>query len=116
MDIMDGSAGNVLGLRINGTLTGDDYAGVVPTIERLIGEHDKVRMLVRFDQLTGVEPEAVWEDFKLGRHIRDFGRMAIVADREWIRRFAGMMSAVAPMPVRHFPLADEDAAWRWLRE
>jgi hypothetical protein len=73
-------------------------------------------MLVQFDRMTGIEPEAIWDDLKLARHILDFGRMAIVADREWIRRFAGMVSAVAPKPVRHFPLADEDAAWRWLRD
>lgn len=42
--------------------------------------------------------------------------MAIVTDREWIRRFTSVMTAVAPMPTRHFPLAEEDTAWRWLRE
>ncbi len=32
-----------------------------------------------------------------------------------IRRFAGMVSAVAPLPVRHFPSEEADAAMRWLR-
>lgn len=54
MEIMDQSSGNVVGLRIDGTLRGDDYARVVPKLERLIAEHDKIRILARIDQMTGL--------------------------------------------------------------
>jgi len=30
MEITQRSAGNILGLRVSGTLTGDDYAKIVP--------------------------------------------------------------------------------------
>jgi len=114
MKVMDRSSGNVVGIRVDGTVTGDDYAGLAPTIEKLITEHGKVRVLVRVDRLTGMEPGAIWEDFKMARHIRDFSGMAVVTDIDWVRRFVGLESAVFPMAMRHFPLADEDAAWHWL--
>jgi len=116
MEVMDHSSGKVLGVRVDGTLTGDDYTALVPTIEKLITEHGKIRILVRFDRMTGVEPGAIWEDLKMSRHIRDFDRFAAVTDTDWIRRFVGLESAVFPMPIRHFALAEEDAAWRWMRD
>lgn len=63
-----------------------------------------------------MEPQAVWDGLKMSRHIGDFERMAIVSDRDWIRRFTGVLSAVAPMPVRYFSLAEVDSGWRWLSE
>ena len=114
--IMDRSCGNVLGLRLDGTLTGVDYAGVAPTIERLIDEYPKVRILVRVDRMPAVEPGAIWEDLKMGRHFLHFGRMAAVTDLDWIRRYVGMVGAVVPMPVRRFPVAEEDAAWDWIKQ
>ncbi len=114
LEIMDRSSGNVLGLRLDGRLTGADYADVAPTIERLIDEYPKVRILVRVDRMSGVEPGAIWEDLKMGRHFLHFGRLAAVTDHDWIRRYVGMVGAVVPMPVRHFPVAEEDAAWHWI--
>jgi hypothetical protein len=111
----------LLGFRISGRLSRDDYTDVLlPPVREAVERGDKVRMLVVMGpDFTGLEPGALWEDLKaaadLGiRHRSSWERVAIVTDAEWLRRAVELLGWLAPGQIRVFPLSDVDAAKAWL--
>ena len=80
---MERSEGNVIGVRISGQVTQEDYKRLVPDLEHLIEEHGAVNMLLRFDGFSGMEAGALWEDLKFDvRHLQDIARLALVKEAD----------------------------------
>ncbi|WP_186766669.1 STAS/SEC14 domain-containing protein [Puniceibacterium confluentis] len=113
------SRDNRLAFHFSGAVTEEDYTKIlIPALEDAIAEHDNVRMLVRVDNdLTDYTLGALLEDARVGlMHWRGFDRVALVADKAWIRRAVQAFSIFMPCPVMVFALAEEDQARRWLSE
>ena len=69
-------------------MTKGDYETVlVPAVESALKQHEKVRLYYQIDaDFSGIEPGAVWEDFKVGvEHLLRWERIAVVTDVNWIR-------------------------------
>ena len=106
----------VLGLEAVDDIEKEDYENVfVPAVEAAIAEHGKVRLVyVLGHEFDEYEPEAVWEDVKLGvRHPSSFARMAVVTDARWAGPAIKIFSVLLPGKARAFALAELDAAKRW---
>jgi SpoIIAA-like len=106
----------VLGLEAVDDIEKEDYENVfVPAVEAAIAEHGKVRLVyVLGHEFDEYEPEAVWEDVKLGvRHPSSFARMAVVTDARWAGPAIKIFSVLLPGKARAFGLAELDAAKRW---
>jgi hypothetical protein len=56
-------------------------------VEAAVKQHQKVRLYFQIDpDFNGMEPSAMWEDFKLGvQDASRWERVALVTDIEWIR-------------------------------
>lgn len=117
IETLDRSAGPIVGLRVDDTVTKDDYERVTPVLDRVIQEHGELNLLLRIDDLSSVEPGAVWEDLKFDvQHLRDIACCAVVTDEAWLRRSARVTGPPFGIEVRAFHSAEEDAAWSWLKD
>ena len=84
----------VIGVRVHGTVSADDYDSVlIPTIEKAVEATGPVRLLYVMDcTVADCSLGAVWDDAMLGfQHLRDFERIAIVTEDPLVR---GMISAL----------------------
>jgi hypothetical protein len=107
--------GRILILRMSGKLTKGDYRSFLPEIEHLIQRHGRIRLLFQMHDFQGWEPEALWEDIKLGfTHFSDFERVAFAGHRT---RQEGSLESCKPLhdsKVRHFDEGEFAQAVEWI--
>jgi SpoIIAA-like len=100
IQIMPESHGKIIGVKPSGKLTDRDYQEVlIPTLESLIKEHGKIRLLCLLDEgFAGMEVGAMWDDAKFFLpHKDDFEKMAIVGGPQWVKL---AMKIFAPLMAR----------------
>lgn len=105
-------------VRFAGKITDDDYEDVlVPALEAAIEAHDRVRLLVVFDDWGGYELEALLDDARMGlKHWNGFERVAVVSDVAPLNTAIRAFSVLYPCPVAIFERSNLDDARRWMRE
>ena len=108
---------NLLEVRLTGKLVKEDYESLVPSVERLIRQHHKIRMLVEMHDFHGWTAGALWEDTKFAlHHFRDIERLALVGERKWQEGMAVFCKPFTAAKVRYFEHAESDKARTWLDE
>ena len=115
--ILSGYPPDVLAIRAEGHLTGEDYRTVlVPRIEKMIAAEGRVKLLYELGPgFEGLSAGAVWEDARLGIwHLADFARIAVVTDIGWIRAGLKLFVPLIPCPVQVFALEDRTEAAEWI--
>lgn len=109
--------GKILIMELTGKLTPADYAQFTPMVERLIGQHGKLRLLVRMCDFHGETLAALWEDTKFGwKHFADFDQLALVGDTRWEAAVATLCKPFTRAVVRYFDAAQYDDALTWVSE
>jgi len=107
--------GRVVEVRVEGKLTTNDYETFVPEVERLIGQHGKLRVLFDMQDFHGWSAGALWEDIKFDlKHFRDIDRLALVGERKWEAGMATFCRPFTTATIRYFDRAQADDARRWL--
>lgn len=117
-EVIDGLPRDVVAIRAIGIITGEDYREVlVPLVEDKLKEHDKLKLLfVMGDDYTTFSGDAAWEDTKFDlRHLRDFSRIAVVTDVDWVTKTMKLFAPVMPYALKVFPMAALDEAKSWIR-
>jgi hypothetical protein len=107
----------VLGFRMSGQVTAQDYENVmVPDIEAAFALNKKLRLVIHIDdEFTAFAPGAMWDDVKLGfRHISGWERTALVTDVGWIRAMSSVFGVTMPTHFRLFSNLQLDEAVRWV--
>jgi AAA+ ATPase superfamily predicted ATPase len=109
---------NVLWVKVNGKLTKEEYADLIPSWEQMIARHGKLRLLFQMEPgFEGWEPLAAWDDLKFSlSHGNELERVAMVGARKWEQFFAKLGSLLVNSEVRFFEETKIDEAQRWLRE
>jgi len=108
---------NIVAVACRGHVTANDYDTVlVPRVEAALQRHDKVRLYYQIgDDFTGIDPGAVWTDFKTGvEHILRWERIAIVTDIDWIKHTMRAFSFLIPAEVKIFATNESSAARDWI--
>lgn len=116
--IMPESEGKVIGLRATGKLTDQDYREVlIPSLEALINQHGKVRLLCFMDEeFAGLEAGAMWDDARFFLHHKDdFEKMAIVGGPKWIELIMKLFAPLMKGDVKIFSGEQLSEAWKWIR-
>ncbi|HEY2771858.1 MAG TPA: STAS/SEC14 domain-containing protein [Solirubrobacteraceae bacterium] len=121
LTVMSGFPPGSVGIKATGEITAADYEQVlVPAFEsaREAVHGGKIRMLYLMGpEFTGYSAGAAWQDTKLGiSHFRDWERVAVVSDIEWVRRLLHGFGWMIPAEVKLFALAELDQARAWLTE
>jgi SpoIIAA-like len=112
---LSGLPAGVIGFEASGTLKAEDYRDVVlPALERAAVGGD-VRFVVVIPEFHGMSGGALWQDLKLGiEHFRAWKRIALVTDIAWMDHMTTIFGWMTPGEVRHFPLAQREAAIAWV--
>jgi hypothetical protein len=108
---------SVIAFACRGHVTREDYeATLIPAVEAALERHDKLRLYYEIGaDFSGIDPAAVWEDFKVGvEHWLRWERIAVVTDVEWIGQTMRVFSFLFPGEMRVFPTADAAQARRWI--
>lgn len=119
IEIQPGFPDAVLAVRASGRVTADDYRDVlIPATEDKLGRHAQLRLLYHlgpdFKRFTTT---ALWDDARLGlHHLRDFERVALVTDVEWLGKLAGRTGRSLGPEIRHFSDAELEYAREWVLE
>ena len=109
---------NVLWVKVNGKLSKEEYAELVPSWEQMIARYGKFRLLFQMEAgFDGWEPLAAWDDLKFSvSHRNEMERVAIVGDKKWETLVAKLGAVLVNSEVRYFDDSRLDAAQQWLRE
>jgi hypothetical protein len=119
---LTGMPAGTLGFRVEGEVEREDYTEVLaPELKRALEAGGELRAVYLIEDLGEVEPGALWEDVKLDfdvglRHTDQWKRSAIVTDQEWLARAARLFAWMIPGEARIYPLAELEAAKRWVAE
>jgi len=112
----------VIGLRASGKLTKDDYTGVLEPALREAMDSGEARVVFVVSDFDGLEPGAVPEDIKTGLGVeladrKNWKRLAVVTDVDWIARAMRMFSWAMPGELGIYEsLGDLDRAKRWVSD
>jgi hypothetical protein len=113
---LDLSEGNVLGIRLQGRVTEEDYREFLPEMETIIEEHGSIRLLLELKGIQGISPGALWEDLKFDvKHFRDYERLALVGDEQWEKSVATLSKPFVEGEVEFFPPEKLREAWVWIK-
>jgi hypothetical protein len=112
----------VLGFRLSGKLTRDEYRGMMEPIYDALERGERLNLYVELpDDFDGLDAGALWEDLKAAgsvglKHRSSWQKMAVVADKDWIRHGAAVFGPLAPGELRVFDLDETDHARAWVSE
>lgn len=107
----------VLGFEARGKVTAHDYETILmPEIDRAVAEGEELRLLYYFGpEFERFSVGAVIEDTRLGfEHIRQWERIAVVSDEDWIRGSVGLFGTLMRSTIRAFPNAQLAEAQAWV--
>ena len=109
------NGGNLLEVQLSGTLVKEDYAHLVPILERLVKAHGKIRLLVEMHDFHGWTAGAAWEDIKFDvKHFNDIERLALVGETKWEHAMAIFCKPFNNAEIRYFDRAVSDEARTWV--
>ena len=114
---LSGFPDNVLAFVGRGRVTRADYAEVLtPAVEKALATHERVRLYYELGpDFAGIDPRAMWEDFKVGvEHLTRWERAAVVTDVEWIRQAMRLFSFLLPGGMKSFPTSEAEQARAWI--
>ncbi|HQT26449.1 MAG TPA: STAS/SEC14 domain-containing protein [Burkholderiales bacterium] len=117
IEIIESFPENVIGLIAKGRVTRKDYEEVlIPKIERMLREHEKVRCYYELGQeFEGMDAGAAWEDMIVGlEHFSKWERVAAVTDVQWIAHTLNAFRFLMPGRMKVFPTSEADAAREWV--
>ena len=108
--------GKVLEVHMSGKLTKQDYEHFVPTVERLLQEHGKIRLLVEMHEFHGWTAGALWQDIKFdAKHFSDIERIAMVGETKWQQGMSVFCKPFTGAKVRYFDRGAIEEARLWLK-
>lgn len=82
------------------TVTGEDFDAMLDRLEAKLAAHDKVHVFAEVLSIDGLEIQGlagrIGRAMPLMGRLRQFGRVAVVADQAWVRAAARLESAMLP--------------------
>jgi hypothetical protein len=108
-------SGDVLTMKVSGTLSQAELAGMQSAAAGVISAGGQWRILVLTEDFEGWERGGTWNDFSLSDHDAHIERMAIVGERRW-EEMALLFTAqgLRKFPIEYFEPTQLSAAKQWL--
>ncbi|MFN2138147.1 MAG: STAS/SEC14 domain-containing protein [Candidatus Promineifilaceae bacterium] len=115
LEKLSSSSGPVVGYKVVGKVTADDYKQLVPDVQALTDKYDQVGVLIDLQEFAGEDVGAWLSDLKFGHKFHDkIAKMAIVGDKGWERWLAALADPFYAKDAQYFHSADLEKAWAWL--
>jgi hypothetical protein len=115
LEPLEGVPDSVIGFVAKGEIHADDYRQVLlPAIEQRLDRGDDLRIVLVFPAFDGFSAGAAWQDLKVGvGHLTRWKKIALVTDVDWMIHLTQLFGWMTPGEMKHFGLADRDAAVAW---
>ena len=118
LDLID-SPDDVIALRVNDKITGNDLDAIMDRLDEVMAKHDKVHVFVETHSINGIEvsslPSYITRAMPLFGKLDRFGRVAVVADQAWVRVGTRLESALLPnISYRTYMPEERDEALAWV--
>ncbi|MDB4918966.1 STAS/SEC14 domain-containing protein [Mucilaginibacter sp.] len=110
---------HVIGIHAVGEVSKDDYEKVfIPHLDELVERQGEINYLLILETDIGnFTAGAWWDDFKLGlKHFTQWNKIAVVTDQKAVEWFSDAFRLFIPGKSRGYPLAELDAAIKWVSE
>ncbi len=117
INLIDTDNPNLFAYEINGVVTKDLVQKIIPKMQAAFEKHDKIDLLVKVHNYSGVSPEVLimpsLYSLKIAAmsHVR---RYAVVGAKNWMKQCVDIFKPFISMDVRTFDLDKEDEAWKWI--
>ena len=118
IEALAGLPEGVIGFRLSGDISGDDYRAVLEPALNAAVEAGEIRFVVAVEDDFEMEGGAVLEDMKTGLklgvgHHSAWKRTAVVTDKEWIQKAIRLFAWMTPGEVEVFGLDRLEEAKSW---
>jgi hypothetical protein len=111
------NGGKILVVHVSGKLAKADYEHFVPEFERLVRQHEKLRVLFDMTGFHGWEGSALRDEINFDlEHFFDIERLAMVGDKKWEKVMSVFCKPFTTATIRYFDRADAAQARKWLDE
>lgn len=112
------STGSVVGYKVVGKVTVEDYQKLEPEIQALVDKYeDDVCLLLNLQEFGREEAKAWLPDLKFGHRFHDkIAKMAIVGDKRWEKWLTTLVDPFYAKDAKFFHPEETAQAWTWLRE
>ena len=102
-------------IALSGHVSADEFDRVAEKLEAFIVRHGQVRVLEVIKDFEGMDAAALWHDIKFSfRHLKDFNRIAVVANPEIHNLWSSLVSPFMTCEVEHFAPDQIEEARDWL--
>jgi hypothetical protein len=111
------SSGPVVGYKVVGKVTAEDYQQLEPEVQALVDKYDDgVCLLLDLQAFAGEEAKAWLPDLRFGHRFHDkINKMAIVGDKRWEEWLTALCDPFYAKDAQFFHSDETDKAWAWLR-
>ena len=119
ISIMDRSSPEVMAIELDGYMDDDEMEAIShEVLERLESSTD-FRLLFKITSFRGFDPGILTEGsfFKMKVDaIKKTKKYAVVTDEAWLKPLLGFARSISGIEIKLFPLAEEQAAWAWVKQ
>ncbi len=111
------SSGNILGYKVIGKITKEDYATLIEDIEALGQEEDSIRLLLDLEEFKGEELKARGAKLNFrGDYQKKMAKLAIVGDKKWHEWYLTLDDRLnLTRQIKFFSAGEREDAWEWLQ-
>lgn len=89
-----------------------DFREFETAVRRELKQAPKIKLLLDLTKMSGYTVDVAWEDIRFTRaHARDFRRIAVVTDGQWVTWLGWLPAAFTDAEIEHFEDAAEANAW-----
>ena len=111
---MGQSEDNVLGYRVVGDVTKDDYTELVPTVQAAVKKYGAIRLLFDLSDFKWEKVDAWRSDFGFGHEFKGkIERMALVGHGSFGKYLTKLAAPFYAQQAEWF--SDVDDAWTWVK-
>ncbi|QIE44059.1 STAS/SEC14 domain-containing protein [Pseudohalocynthiibacter aestuariivivens] len=116
--MMDKSTPEVMAFEIDGYMDDDEMETVSKDVLARLESDKEFSALVKIKSFGGFDPgiltQGSFYQMKFGS-IKNLKKYAIVTDETWMKPLLGFAGSVSGVEMKRFSLAEEQAAWDWVR-
>lgn len=107
----------VVELTVEGRVTDADLRANIERLRDDLERNGKTRVLEVIQHFTGMEPQALWTDVRLGLPLaHKVTHVAVVADQAWIRAATHLGRFFTTAELKVFAPAELDQARTWIAQ
>ncbi len=115
--IFDITKDNIIAFNVKGKVEKTDYDKLTPLLENTEREFDTRKLYVEIENIEGIEPAALWEDFKVYfLHVKNFKKIAVVGQSGVIDKVTNLTKPFVSGEIKFFETGESVIARDWIEE